>query len=104
MAAFDDEDMEDLCWQELLACNPLFEELRYSEGMAEGTRNLMCEITGDLFVWFSSIKAMLTTSLKRIAAKSDKEQVFQVINAYPSLQNIKSHAFAKHIVVVHPLP
>lgn len=67
-------------WNEMLPCNPIFENLRdVKNGHPVRNGNIFCNIRGNLFVWEDTKKVLLTTNLKRLMAYHTKDdQVYQV--------------------------
>ena len=72
-------------WFAALPQHHLFEALR-DELQEDGEKDkaeklLVCETRGDLFVWCPPPRCLLTTNLKRLHARRDEADVYQVRTA-----------------------
>ena len=79
---------EGLKWQERLPEHPIFQELSYLDDKASSrttedsqeraTKNILIENDGEIFVWNSGEKSLLTANLKNLHFENERCDEFQV--------------------------
>lgn len=79
---------EGLKWQERLPEHPLFQELSYPDdrtssrineySQERATKNILIENDGEIFVWNSGEKSLLTANLKNLHFENERSDEFQV--------------------------